>query len=131
MILVDTSVLIAFLKGVETLAAGRLKSVLKEHVPFGISPLIFQEVLQGARSESEYDTLLKYLSTQRFYQPVDPIDSFAQAARIYFLCRRSGINVRSTIDCMIAQTAIEHHLLLLHDDRDYEAMASVVPLRFY
>ncbi|MCX7013969.1 MAG: hypothetical protein NTW86_15690 [Candidatus Sumerlaeota bacterium] len=26
----------------------------------------------------------------------------------------------STIDCLIAEVAIEHNLLLLHNDRDYE-----------
>jgi hypothetical protein len=62
---------------------------------------------------------------------LDPVESFAQAAKIYFQCRRKGITVRSTIDCLIAQTAIEHNLLLLHDDRDYEGIASVIPLRFY
>ncbi len=73
----------------------------------------------------------RYLSSQRFYHPIHPIDSFAAAARIYFDCRRSGLTIRSTIDCVIAQTAIEHNLLLLHDDRDYEAIGSVVPLKFY
>ena len=31
---------------------------------------------------------------------------------------------------MIAQIAIESELLLLHNDRDFEAMAAVVPLNF-
>ena len=31
---------------------------------------------------------------------------------------------------MIAQIAIESELLLLHNDRDFEAMAAVVPLKF-
>jgi predicted nucleic acid-binding protein len=100
MILVDTSALIAFLKGIDTNAARKLKHILERRIPFGINPLIFQEVLQGAGSEGEYDTLRRYLSTQKFYHSLDPIDSFAQAARIYFLCRRQGITVRSTIDCL-------------------------------
>ena len=41
-----------------------------------------------------------------------------------------GITVRSTVDCLIAQIAIENELLLLHNDRDFEAMAAVVPLKF-
>ena len=31
---------------------------------------------------------------------------------------------------MIAQIAIESELLLLHNDRDFEAMAAVAPLKF-
>jgi predicted nucleic acid-binding protein len=67
MILVDTSALIAFFKGVETHAARKLKSILEQRVPFGINGLIFQEILQGAKSESEYETLRNYRSTQQFY----------------------------------------------------------------
>jgi predicted nucleic acid-binding protein len=52
-----------------------------------------------------------------------------QAARIYFDCRRRGLTVRSTIDCFIAQLALEHRLALLHDDRGYAAIARVRPLR--
>jgi predicted nucleic acid-binding protein len=33
--------------------------------------------------------------------------------------------VRSTIDCLIAQIAVEHGLLLLHDDRDFAHMQTV------
>jgi predicted nucleic acid-binding protein len=130
-ILVDTSVLVAFLRGARSEASHKLRAVLQQHVPFGINGFIFQEVLQGAKSEREYHTLKKYLSSQRFYHPIDPIDFFAAAARIYFDCRRRGLTIRSTIDCAIAQTAIEHNLLLLHDDRDYEAIGSISPLKFY
>jgi predicted nucleic acid-binding protein len=42
-----------------------------------------------------------------------------------------GITVRSTADCLIAQIAIENKLLLLHNDRDFEAMSAVAPLKFF
>jgi predicted nucleic acid-binding protein len=42
-------------------------------------------------------------------------------------CRRKGMTIRSTIDCLIAQIAIEHDLELLHSDRDFENMVSVIP----
>jgi predicted nucleic acid-binding protein len=32
---------------------------------------------------------------------------------------------------MIAQIAIENELLLLHNDRDFEAMAAVAPLKLF
>jgi predicted nucleic acid-binding protein len=87
--------------------------------------------LQGAASEKEYATLKRYLETQKFYHLSDPVESFARAARIYMLCRKKGITVRSTIDCLVAQTALEHNLLLLHNDRDFEGMARVIPLKFF
>ena len=131
MILADTSVLIDFLEGRETESGHRLKAVLQQGIPFGINSFIYQEVLQGAKSVKEYRLLKKYLETQLFYHPKDPVESFAKAARIYFDCRRKGVTIRSTIDCIIAQTAIEHDLFLLHNDSDYDSMARVIPLRIY
>jgi predicted nucleic acid-binding protein len=61
----------------------------------------------------------------------DPVESFARAARIYFDCKKKGITIRSTIDCLIAQTALEHDLFLLHNDTDFDAMASVIRLKIY
>jgi hypothetical protein len=131
MILADTSVLIDFLKGSNTDSCDKFKSILQQGIPFGINSFIFQGVLQGAKSEKEYRLLRQYLETQRFYHPKDPIDSFAKAARIYFKCRKKGLTIRSTIDCIIAQIAMEHDLFLLHSDNDFDAMASVIPLKIY
>ena len=39
-----------------------------------------------------------------------------------------GRTVRSAIDCCIAQLAIEHEALLLHQDRDFETIAEIRPL---
>ena len=90
MILVDTSVLIDFFKDFKNEATSRFKLILEQGLNFGITSHIFQEVLQGAKSEKEYNLLRRYLETQRFFQPKDPVDSFAEAARIFFQCRKGG-----------------------------------------
>ena len=131
MILVDTSVLIDLFKGLYSEPAIRLRYVLSHQIPFGITPVVYQEVLQGAKSTSEFRRLRAYLSTQRFYHPRDPVTSYEAAAGIYFQCRRQGITIRSTTDCLIAQVAMEHQLLLLHHDRDFDAMAPVINLPIY
>ncbi len=131
MILVDTSILIYFLTGSESEAASRFKRVLEQGLNFGITSHIFQEVIQGAKSEKEYNLLRRYLETQRFFHPKDPVDSFAEAARIFFQCRKKGLTIRSTIDCLIAQIALEHDLSLLHSDHDFDLMAKVIPLKIY
>jgi len=131
MILVDTSILIQFFKGANTEGCAKFIGALQRGVPFGINSLIFQEVLQGAGSEKEFSTLKRYLETQRFYHLNDPIESFAKAAKIYLDCRKKGITIRSTIDCLIAQTALENGLLLLHEDNDFNLMAKVIPLKFF
>ena len=131
MILVDTSILIDFFKGVKNSSTDKFKSILLQKIPFGINSFIFQEVLQGAKSEEEFKHLSKYLVTQHFFHPKDPVDSFTRAARIYFDCRKKGITIRSTIDCIVAQTTLEHDLHLLHNDKDFEIMAKVIPLKLY
>lgn len=129
MILVDTSVLIDFFKGADNDPCRKFRHVLKNRIPFGITSQIFQEVLQGARSLTEYGTLERYLASQRFFHPKGPVASYAKAAKIYFDCRKKGITIRSTIDCLIAQIALEQELSLLHNDTDFEAMAAVIPLK--
>ena len=131
MILVDTSVLIQFFKGINSEGAKKFSIVLQRKIPFGINSLIFQEVLQGAGSEKEYLILKKYLESQRFYHLKDPVDSFAKAAKIYLDCRKKGITISSTIDCLIAQTALENGLVLLHEDSDFDLMSKVIPLKFF
>jgi predicted nucleic acid-binding protein len=131
MILVDTSVLISFFRGEKSEQVEKLAWVLRNDIPFGINSFIFQEVLQGAASEKEYSLLNSYLRTQRFFHLSDPIESYAKAAKIYMDCRRRGITVRSTIDCLIAETALEHDLSLLHNDSDFAGKARIVPLKIY
>jgi hypothetical protein len=131
MILVDTSVLIDFFKGVPSEPYKKFRTILTQKVPFGITSFIFQEVLQGAKSEQEYYLLRQYLQTQNFFQPLHPVETYGRAAKIYYDCRKKGITIRSTIDCLVAQVAVEHHLLLLHNDSDFDRIAKVVRLKFY
>jgi predicted nucleic acid-binding protein len=45
---------------------------------------------------------------------------------MYFDLRRKGVTPRSTIDILIALTAMLNNLSLLHDDRDFDAMAAEI-----
>lgn len=126
MILVDTSVLIDFLKGQTNAKTLLFEEILSREIPFGLSPYTFQEVLQGARNEKEYKHLHDYLSTQTIYYLPEEIATYEKAARLYFDLRRKGMTPRSTIDILIALTAIENKLMLLHNDRDFDLMAEQV-----
>ena len=123
----DTGVWIDYLAGRETEVTGRLTGMLDLGVAVGLTGVVLQEVAQGVSSKREFDRVYEYLGSQTFYHPHHPIDSYREAARIYLDCRRAGVTIRSAIDCLIARVAIEHDLLLLHDDRDFEKMAGVVP----
>lgn len=129
MVLVDTSVLIDFFKGEDNEPCRKFHKVLESAISFGITSQIFQEVLQGARSINEFKKLRRYLESQRFFHPKYIVESYTQAAKIYFDCRKKGITIRSTIDCLVAQITREHNLSLLHNDNDFEAMATVIPLK--
>ena len=61
----------------------------------------------------------EYLSTLPFYELLRGKESFEDAAYMYMNCRKHRITVRSTIDLLIAQIAIENNLFLFHNDNDY------------
>ena len=126
MVLVDTSVLIDFFRQKRNEAVEKFEQALSRRIPFGINEWIYQEILQGASSEKDFQVLKKYLDTQVFYFLKRGRESFADAARIYLRCRNQGITLRSTIDCLIGQTAIENKLSLLHNDADFTRMAKVI-----
>lgn len=125
MILVDTSVWVDFIRGRLTDAVARLRVALDRGMATGITSLIYQEILQGADSEKAFRDYCAFFSGQRFLHPRDPVASHEKAARLYFDCRRRGLTVRSSSDCLIAQVAIEHGAALLHDDRDFLHIAKI------
>ena len=127
MYLVDTSVWIGYMRNEENEATKRFAKIQEGGRPFGITGVIYQEVLQGAASRAKFDYLAEFMDFQTFYHPHDHIESHKEAALIYFCCHRAGITIRSAIDCLIARVAIEHDLLLLHNDRDFESMAGAIP----
>lgn len=132
MILVDTSVWIDWLRGNNTSETAALDRVLGSGTVFGICGVIYQAILQGADSRKSFERLAVYFRTQRFHAPADPIHAHTEATRLYMRCRHNGILIRSTVDCFIAQLAIEHELLLLHSDRDYRRIREACPtLRFF
>lgn len=75
----------------ETEGATRFGKALDRNIPFGITGVIYQEVLQGAATGADFERLAEYLGTQRFYEPRDPLESYREAARLYFHRRSSGL----------------------------------------
>ncbi len=127
MILVDTFVWIDYFNGKSMEGVGKLARALDEEKPCGLSSVIYQEILQGADSEPSFARFSRYLSSQILFHPAHPLKSFADAAHIYMRCRRAGYTIRSTIDCLIAQIAMENDLWLLHSDKDFDYIAAVIP----
>ncbi len=126
MTLVDTSVLINFFRGRETSGTKYLETLINEEKPFCINEFIYQEILQGAKDEKEFSTLKSYLVEIPLYSLKLGIQSYENAASLNFRCRRKGVTILSTVDLLIAETAIENNISLLHDDEDFTNMARVI-----
>ena len=131
MILVDTSVMIDYLKGRKTSVTETFHSINNIKLPYGITSLTYLEILQGSRDEKEFQIIKTYLESQKFYYLKDEKESYEQAAKIYFKCSKKGLKVGSAIDCIIAQVAIENDLFLLHNDSDFGRIALVSALKIF
>lgn len=120
MILVDSSVWIAHLRGHRTLATVKLEAAAGSE-PLLIGDLIMLEVLQGARDEDHAARIERSL---RRYAVVPLLNAnlASRAARNYRKLRSLGITIRKTADIIIGTFCIEHGHVLLHDDRDFAPM---------
>ena len=130
MILIDSSVWIAFFNGSEGNAVSAMEKLIEDEEEVYLSEYILTEVLQGFRKDRDYEAARR--SLLRF--PIARLrgtDSYLEAAQIYRRCRKQGITIRKTADCLIARTAIENDLFLLHQDGDFDRIASVCPLKIY
>lgn len=124
MILVDTSVWIDVLKDKSGHTVGKFRDRIGDEVVV-FCRFIQLELLQGAKDELEWKRLDEYLSTQYYLEPTDL--TWRNAARLFFDLRKTGITVRSPIDCCIACIAMDARALLLHRDRDFEKIAEIAP----
>ncbi|MFC1857184.1 PIN domain nuclease [Thermodesulfobacteriota bacterium] len=120
MILVDSSVWIDYFKGNQTGQTDLLDDLLSD-VPIIIGDLILIEILQGFRSDKDYEAAKTYLSALPFRQ-MGGYEIAVKSAQNYRFLRKRGITVRKTMDVIIATFCIVEGLSLLHDDRDFDPM---------
>jgi predicted nucleic acid-binding protein len=128
MILIDTSVWIDFLKGADSPQRFKLHELIENREDIAISEIILTEILQGITEEKKFLTLKSYFLQFPFYRPRG-VDTYIEAAQIYRACRKRGVTIRSSIDCIIAAICIENELVLLHKDNDYNMIARCTSLK--
>ena len=125
MYLVDTSVWI---------------QVFRKSVNFNISKVIpfddivtalpiLQEVLQGCRDERAYRIAYESMVSLPMVDSPMPQERVIEAILLYRTARKTGLTVRSSIDCLIAASAMRHNLTVLHIDRDFSVLAKVSSLK--
>ncbi len=122
--LVDSSVWIAWLRGLECPVTRRLDGLLDEDEAY-LAPVILQELLQGARNPREIQIIRQEFAAQPLLRT--SLETYLTAGELYARCRWRGMTIRSPHDCLIAALAVEHALPLLAVDRDFDAIASVEP----
>jgi predicted nucleic acid-binding protein len=129
MIVVDSSVWIGALRGDDTPAVRKLRTLDLTLDYIVVPNLVLLEVLHGARDE----TLA--LRIERDLSRFDSVrlggkDLAVAAARHYRTLRRLGITIRGSIDLMIGAFCIEQSAGLLHQDRtDFWPMQQHLGLR--
>ena len=115
---VDSSVWIDYFNGTETPQTDHLDDSIGEEV-IVVGDLILTEILQGFRSNKEFEAAKKALTSFPIFQMVNQSNAIKSATN-YHLLRKKGVTVRKTIDCLIATFCIENKFMLLHDDRDFD-----------
>jgi predicted nucleic acid-binding protein len=127
MILVDSSVWIDYFNGNKTWQTDLLDNLLSD-VPIIIGDLILAEILQGFRSDNDFESAKSYLSDLTFRQ-MGGYQVAVKSAQNYRILRKKGVTVRKTIDVIIGTYCILEGLPLLHDDRDFDPMVSHLSLK--
>ncbi len=122
MTVVDSSVWIANLRGLETSPVRRLRALAEDSGDILIGDLILLEVLQGARDDAHAARIERSL---RCYPVAPMLDAglAVRAAANYRTLRARGITVRKTVDMIIGTFCMAGGHALLHDDRDFDPMA--------
>ncbi len=127
MILVDSSVWIDYFNGQTTWQTNMLDNLLS-NVPIIMGDLILTEILQGFRSEKDYESAKSYLSILPFHE-IGGYQVAVNSAQNFRTLRKKGITVRKTIDIIIGTFCILKDLSLLHDDRDFTPMVDHLSLK--
>lgn len=128
-ILPDSSAWIAYFRNSDVPTADLLEKLIEVEADLCLCGPVITEVLQGVRSDKDHRLIQDIFNTPEYLE-MDRL-TFEFAAEIYRACRAKGFTIRSTVDCIIASTAIQHDAHLLHCDGDYEAIARFYPLRIY
>lgn len=117
MIVVDSSVWIDYFNGIAGPATDRLDALLGVE-PVAVGDIILTEVLQGFRSDSDYEAARHLMSAVPVLEMLGERNAL-RCADHYRALRKRGITIRKTIDVVIATCCIENRYPLLFQDKDF------------
>ena len=126
MVIVDTTVLVDYLRGLRNAETEYFDRELGR-LRFGLTDLILFEVLQGIRDERTFTRVLRELRRFEVFDTGGQELAIA-AARNFLSLRQRGRTVRKTIDCLIATFCLRDAHSLLHRDRDFDHFEQILGL---
>ena len=130
MILIDTSAFIEFLNRTGSREDRIIEKLIADDEEVAIPDISLTEILQGIQNEQEYAEVKTSLLTFPILS-LKGTNSYIAAADLYQKCRKKGATIRNTVDLLVAQISIEHKATVLHNDRDFDAIAKICDLKLY
>ncbi len=128
LIVVDTSAWVEYLRKTGSPANTALKRAVEAEDQLGVVDVVRMELLAGAGSDEQIATVTRLLARGIALPTLSPGDH-EYAASLYRAARRSGETVRSMIDCLVTAVAVRLDAPVLAQDRDFEVLRQVCPLR--
>ncbi len=104
-----------------------LDALIKDRRAFLIGP-VRQELLSGIREPAQFAALRERL--RPFQDLAIHETDYAEGARFYNQCRRSGIQGSNT-DFLICAVAARFAMSIFTSDRDFEAYANLLPIKLH
>ena len=127
MVIVDTTVWIDYLNGVQTPQTDWLDTEVEKQ-RLGLTDLILCEILQGVKTDGQATETQRELMKFEV-MPMSSIELAVAAAQNYRKLRAKGRTVRKTVDCLIATFCLTNGFTLLHNDRDFDPFEEILGLR--
>ncbi len=117
MILADTSIWVDYFNGKDSKHTDTLDAALIESTVV-IGDLILLEILQGFRSDKDYQRAKTTLGTLEQFEMLGH-SMVIKCAINYRGLRKKGITIRRASDVIIATFCIDNNIPLLFQDRDF------------
>lgn len=105
-----------------------LEKLIQDGDDIYLNGLIYQEILQGIKSEEYIAKLKPYLLSFSFLE--ETTEMHGMAAQLFRICKSKGITL-STIDALIATHAAENECFLLTTDEDFKRITKYSDLKLF
>ena len=123
--LIDTTVWVKYLRGLDASLKDRISSLVLEDKVFA-SEVIIMEILRGAKSAREYNML--YQDFLALPQLATDHDVWEMAWKTAYKIRKGGINV-PMVDVIISAIAVRYKCTLMHSDKHFNLIAKHTGLK--